>query len=220
MSVVQANGAQIVNWNELTLDKIVEAHNEMCLTAHDFGLTAEPVPSFNSVDEGVAACERLHVQIEKARERAANPKKERAKAKARAKRAAAKVEVVDVASSVATTTDIKPKEKVMKKAKSAKKVKSAKKAKPAKKVAAKKANGGAKRVSHGKVPGDAVIKWTADGVPSRKGTIWFDRATKVMKADGKTVDKAVELGATKADIRYIAEVKGWLKLQGGTRASA
>jgi hypothetical protein len=42
--------------------------NEMCLTAVDFGIRAETVESFASLEDGVAAVEALHLQIEKKRE--------------------------------------------------------------------------------------------------------------------------------------------------------
>ena len=215
MSVVDANGAAVkINFREMALDKLVETHNEMAITAHDFGLTAEPVTSFASVDEGVAACERLHTQIGKARERAAAPpKKERAKAKSAAKKAAAKAAAPSAASTagevVAGYTEPKTKEKdTMKKTKKA-----------AKKIA-KKAAKKSTSATRTRLPADAKITWVADGNPARKGSIFFDRVEKVRKAHGKTVETAIKDGATGADIKYLVEVKNWAKVTGGTKSAA
>lgn len=207
MKVTEANGAAVtINFGECSLEQLVENHNDMCLTAVDFGLTAEPVTSFNNVQEGIAACERLHGQILKARERAeAPPKKERTKAKSKAKKAAEKA--ADPYAIVAGFTEPKAKEKVV--------AKKAKKAKSASKKVAKKANGGKPRA--GKFPLDAKVTWVAKENPGRKGSIFFDRMEKVRKATtgGKLVEAILKGGIPSGDIRLAAD-KEAVKVTGGT----
>jgi hypothetical protein len=205
MKVVQANGAAVtINFGECTLEQLVANHNDMCLTAADFGLSANTVESFASVEEGIAACERLHGSIVKARERAAAPpKKQRASAKAKAKKAAVEKIAADAGAVVAGYTE-PSKEKVVKKAKSAKK--SAKKV-AAKKVTAKKAsNGGGTRK---RLSDDTTITWLAEGNPARKDSIFYDRVEKVRKA--KTVGAIKKAGGIAADATECAK-RGWAKL--------
>lgn len=215
---MEVNGTPIeMKFGEMSLDDLVALHNEMCLTAKDFGLTAESVPSFENVTVAVAACERLHGQIEKARERAAAPpKKERARAKSRAKKAAkttaekstSAVEAIAKASGAVVAGYTEPaKEKTV--------AKKAKKAKSVKKAAAKKANGGAPRA--GKYPLDAKVTWVAKENPARKGSIFFDRMEKVRKATtgGKLVEAILKGGIPSGDIRLAAD-KEAVKVTGGT----
>lgn len=204
----KVNGTPVeIKFGEHSLEQLVELHNEMCLTAKDFGLAAEPVPSFENVQVAVAACERLHGQILKARERAeAPPKKERAKAKSKAKKEAAK-KAADPYAIVAGFTEPKAKEKVV--------AKKAKKAKSASKKVAKKANGGKPRA--GKFPLDAKVTWVAKENPGRKGSIFFDRMEKVRKATtgGKLVEAILKGGVPSGDIRLAAD-KEAVKVTGGT----
>ena len=215
MNLPVVNGAVVeLNLGEKTVEELVALHNEMCLTAVDFGLAAETVTSFSTLQEGVAACQRLHEAIHKAKVRAAAPpKKERRKAANKEKAAAKKADkkstadatVAELARSsgavVAGYTDPKiTKEKTVKKA--AKKTKSAKKAK----TAAKKATNGASR---SRLPGSTTITWIADGNPARKGSIFFDRVEKVRKA--KTVEGLIKAGGTGADAAECAK-RSWAKL--------
>lgn len=50
-----------------TIEELTAKHNEMVLTAVDFGLAHRTVKTFIDVKTGVLACERLHAHIEKAR---------------------------------------------------------------------------------------------------------------------------------------------------------
>lgn len=207
----ELNGAPVeINFGECSLEQLVESHNDMCVAAHDFGLTAEPVATFGSVQEGIAACERLHGQILKARERAAAPsKRERRRAAAEAKKATVKETVTTSPDAVVAgyTEPTRPKTKTKEKtvAKKTKKTKSAKKAK---------APNGARK-SSARLPGDTKIVWLADGNPAREGTIFYDRVEKIRKA--KTVDAALKVGGTGADARECVKRK-WAKFEGGTRA--
>ena len=206
MKVVEANGAAVtINFGELSLEDLVSHHNEMCLTAIDLGLSGITVETFASVQEGVAACERLHGAILKARERAAAPpKKQRASAKAKAKKAAVEKIAADAGAVVAGYTE-PTKEKAVKKAKKAGTKKVAKKA-ATKKVAAKKANGGGTRK---RLSDDTTITWLADGNPARKDSIFYDRVEKVRKA--KTVGAIKKAGGIAADATECAK-RGWAKL--------
>jgi hypothetical protein len=203
----EVNGSAVeLNLGAMSLEQLVEQHNEMVATAVDFGLSAEVVAAFGSVAEGIAACERLHTSIERARERAAAPpKKERARAKSRAKKASENA-VEDAAKQagavVAGYTEPKAKEKTV-----AKKTKTAKKAKSAAKRVAKKANG--ERKSGPRLSGDTKITWLAEGNPARKGSIFYDRVEKVRKA--KTIDGLVKAGGIRADAAEVAK-RGWAKL--------
>lgn len=213
---MEVNGKTVeMKFGEHSLEQLTELHNEMCLTAKDFGLTAEPVPSFENVQVAVAACERLHTQIKKARERAAAPpKKERRKAAAKAKKTAEKstagaVQAIAKASGAVVAGYTEPtKEKSV--AKKAKKAKSA-----VKKVAAKKANGGKPRA--GKYPLDAKVTWIAKENPGRKGSIFFDRMEKVRKATtgGKLVEAILKGGIPSGEIRVAAD-KELVRVTGGT----
>jgi hypothetical protein len=207
MKVVEANGAAVtIKFGELSLEDLVAHHNEMCLTAIDLGLSGVTVETFASVQEGVAACERLHGAILKARERAAAPpKKQRASVKAKAKRAATETEKVK--SAAASTPGIvagytePTKEKTV-----AKKAKKAAGKKTAKKVAAKKSSGNGTRT---RLSGDTKITWLAEGNPARKGSIFYDRVEKVRKA--KTVEGITKAGGIAADATECAK-RGWAKL--------
>lgn len=202
----QVNGTPVdILFGGMSLERLVEVHNEMILTAVDFGLAGNPVTEFKSVTEGIAACERLHASIQKARERAAAPpKKERARAKSKAKQAAVAKIAADAGAVVAGYTE-PSKEKVVKKA--------AKKTKSAKKAVAKKAktNGAGKP----RLPDETTITWLADGNPARAGTIFYDRVEKVRKA--KTAGAITKAGGIKADAAECAK-RGWCKLGKGAAA--
>lgn len=201
----KVNGATVdIKFNEKTVDQLVEIHNEMALTAHDFGLVAEPVANFGSASEGIAACERLHGQILAARERAAAPEKKRAikSKKAKVKKAEVEAKTESVVAAEPTTQ----KETTV--------AKKTKKAKGVRKAA--KAGNGARKYS-AKYPLDAKITWTAEGNPARKDTIFYDRVEKIRKA--KTIESALKSGGTQADARECAK-REWCKIAGGTRASA
>ena len=87
-----------------TIEELVECHNDMVTVATNNGLKAATVESFESVEEGQLACERLHQSIKRAQE----PQKEKTVKKSKAKAAKPAAKVLKSVKKPAVKTAAKP----------------------------------------------------------------------------------------------------------------